>query len=168
MGLRPWRQRVGEPLVGSEVLSRIGNASTLVQHFGYWPSFEDAELISLEFHRGNHMEVSSSGNWDGRIPETLTATFYVFATEADPESEGRRPAHASLAFSVLRAVSIEGLNYQNPIQGLGVHVEQVAGFRSPFFRVNWGGTSFHHEVSILCGSMSVRDLRPIRSITTRS
>jgi hypothetical protein len=168
MGLRPWRERVVEPLVGSDALSRIGNASALVQHFGHWPSFEDAELISLEFRRGNHMEASSTGDWDGRTPEALTATFYVFAAQADPESEERRPAHALLAFSDLRAVNIEGLNYQNPIQGLGVHVEQVAGFRSPFLRIDWGGTGFHHEVSILCGSMSVRGLRPIRSITSRS
>jgi hypothetical protein len=78
-----------------------------------------------------------NGNWDDRDPPTLEATFYVFDTEAAPDSIDRRPASVSLLFSELHEVQIGGLGYQNTIQGLGIHLERVERLRASCFRVNW-------------------------------
>jgi hypothetical protein len=163
MTLEPWEQRVADPLVAPDVRSQIANSEDLLRHFGRWPTFEDAELVSLQFDRGNHMAVVDRGDWDARKPETLVATFYAFNAEADSDSSDRRPAHVSLLFSGLHEVQLEGLNYQNPIQGLGIHLEHVDRLRADCFRVNWGGTCMGHEVSLLCGTIAVRSVTPIAS-----
>lgn len=69
---------------------------------------------------------------------TLEVTFHVFDAEASPESAHRRPAHVTLAFIDLHAVTIGGLGYQNPIQGLGIHLEAVDQVETSCFRVDWG------------------------------
>jgi hypothetical protein len=170
--LKPWEQRVADPLVAADVLPRIAGGDDLVRHFGCWPPFEDAELISLQFHRGNHMAVVPE-HWGGREPPTLEATFYVFNAEAALDSIDRRPAHVSLVFSELHEVQIDGLNYQNPIQGLGIHLEPVERLKRSCFRVNWGGTGMKHEVSLLCDGIAVRCVTPLvvspnaRGLTSR-
>ena len=156
--MEPWGRRVADPLVASELTSQIAHSDALVRHFGRWPAFEDAELISMRFHRGNHMAVSDRGGWDQRVPPTLEATFYVFNADADADSRERRPAHVSLVFSELHEVQIEGLNYQNPIQGLGIHLERLERLKLACFRVNWGGTGMRHEVSLLCESIAVQSV----------
>ena len=161
--MKPWGQRVVNPLVSAEALRRIVNSDAVVRHFGCWPPFEDAELISLQFDRGNHMAVvfERLPQWDERKPPTLEATFSTFNAEAAPDSTDRRPAHVSLMFYELHEVQIEGLNYQNPIQGLGIHLEQVDRLRGSCLRVNWGGTGMRHEVSLLCAGITVRSVAPL-------
>jgi len=159
--LEPWQQRVRDPLVEHGAISQIANAEELIRHFGHWPPFEDAELISLDFDRGNHLAVVDRGAWNERQPEALEATFYVFNAEVAPESVDRRPARVALVFTGLHEVTIEGLNHQNPIQGLGIHMERLDRLKTSCFRVNWGGTGMMHEVSLLCGAIEVRSLVPI-------
>jgi hypothetical protein len=163
MPLQPWERRIQRPLVGPDLVDRIAHGSDLVQHFGHWPTFEDAELISLHFHRGNHLEVAARAEWENRTPDSLEATFYVFSAEVHPDSAERRPAHVSLVFSDLHDVHIAGLSYQNPIRGLGIHMEHFEPLNSQCFRVNWGGTGMRHEVSLLCGSIAVRSVQSIQS-----
>jgi hypothetical protein len=158
MRLEPWHQRVADPLVAPEVASQIADSGHLVQHFGRWPTFEDAELVSIKFNRGNHMAVAERDDWRQRIPPTLEARFYVFNAEVGPESSERRPAEVSLQFSELHEAQIQGLGCQNPIQGLGIHIEQVESLRQACFRVNWGGAG--HEVSLLCTSIAVCSVEP--------
>ena len=158
--LEPWHHRVGHPLVGSDVVASISHGSDLVRHFGRWPSFEDAELVSLQFQRGNHMAVVESGDWGRRISPALDATFSVFDAEAHPESSERRPAEVTLRFSELHEVHIEGLGYQNPIQGLGIRHERLEPSGLTGFRVDWGGTGMGHEVSLLCTTIAVRSIVP--------
>jgi hypothetical protein len=161
--LKPWDQRVADPLVSADALLRIASSDALVRHFGRWPSFEDAELISLEFDRGNHMAVVDRGDWDARKPETLVATFYAFNAEAAADSRDRRPAHVSLLFSDLHEAQIEGLSYQNPILGLGIHLERIERLKRDCLRVNWGGCMVH-EVSLLCGGITVRSVTPLAEL----
>jgi hypothetical protein len=61
--VEPWHQRVADPLVAPEVVSQVADSGQLVRHFGRWPTFEDAELVSIEFNRGNHMAVAERGDW---------------------------------------------------------------------------------------------------------
>jgi hypothetical protein len=72
----------------------------------------------------------------------------------------RRPAEVLLQFSELHEAQIEGLSYQNSIQGLSIHIEQVESLGEACFRVNWGGTGDGHEVSLLCTSIAVRSVEP--------
>ena len=40
-------------LTDEEILLQVPGASALVQLFGYWPSFHDAEVISVKLHRNS-------------------------------------------------------------------------------------------------------------------
>ena len=159
--LEPWEHRVRDPRVEPGAVSQIANAEELIRHFGHWPPFEDAELVSLHFDRGNHLAVADRGVWNERQPPALEAVFYVFNAEVAAESADRRPAHVVLVFAELHEVTIEGLNYQNPIQGLGVHIETIGRVNASCFRVNWGGTGMSHEVSLLCSEIAVRSVAPL-------
>ena len=50
--MRPPTNRASAGPPTAEVLSRIGHASMLVDRFGEWPTFSDAEVTRLQFNRG--------------------------------------------------------------------------------------------------------------------
>lgn len=156
MPITPWENRAPK-LVEDEagVISEIHNASEATQRFAGWPSFHDAEIVSLHFDRGNHLQVVQEGDWAGRIPENLSA---VFRIPADPPRQPH-PILVTLAFCELHEVEIEGFNYQNPIVDLVIQFEELPRVGTRCFRVDWGG-SMGHEVSILCGAIAVQAIQP--------
>jgi hypothetical protein len=75
---RLWHEREIPKGTPAEVVSAIQGSSLLIDRFGLWPTFEDSEVLALNFDRGNHWWVIKTGAWDRRIAPSLTATFYVF------------------------------------------------------------------------------------------
>ena len=80
-----------------DVVAQIQNAHELVARFERWPSFSDAEVMSLNFERGNHCEIVESRAWSDRIAESVTAIFHVFDESEGFDSPRRRPTVVTLS-----------------------------------------------------------------------
>ncbi|MDD5272611.1 MAG: hypothetical protein PHU14_07830 [Methylovulum sp.] len=66
------------PNTAADIVSEIGQSQLLIERFGDWPSFHDAQVLTLTFDRGNHLQIIKTDAWPERIPESLLAQFYVF------------------------------------------------------------------------------------------
>jgi len=140
--------------------TQIEGANLLVERFGFWPSFEDAEVIALKFERGNHMQVVERGAWAERLGESLAATFLVFDARHALISPARKPTEAVIRFEPLTSFKMSGFNYQNPILGLNISPHDLLQDKSKFL-VQWGGTAMHHEVSFNCERICVLSAKPV-------
>jgi hypothetical protein len=135
------------------VLELISGRELLIRHLGHWPTFHDFEVVSLTLDRPVIVGVDTD----------LRATFFVFDLYKAPDDPERKQGTAELLFGAVSDVRIDGFNHQNPI--IGISIEPSPGFEGRRFRVAWGGTCMHHEVSFTCGSISVVrvvDLNPFR------
>jgi hypothetical protein len=140
--------------IAPEALALISGRELLIQHLGYWPTFHDFEVLSIELNRAL---VSATTN-------DLRATFLVFDLNKSPDDPERKQGSAEFLFEDVDDLQIVGFNHQNPILGLVIGPsEPIGGERR--FRVDWGGTCMPHEVSFSCGRISVLrviDLNPFR------
>jgi hypothetical protein len=57
------------------VVPDILGADRVVAYFGRWPSFHDAEIVSVHINRGSTSTVSLTRAVDGRDPSIVTFTF---------------------------------------------------------------------------------------------
>jgi len=152
---KAWEDRTSDTLVTAEALALIQDGQLLISRFGEWPGFEDAEILSMNFDRGNHEWVIKTGNWDRRVPPSLTASFYVFDASYSDADPRRRPSEATIRFEEFQTFEMDGFNYQNPIIGLSLAVQYSQALKTDLLFVNWGGTGMQHEVSFLCASARV-------------
>ncbi|MSP40329.1 MAG: hypothetical protein EXR70_17715 [Deltaproteobacteria bacterium] len=158
---KPWDERIVEELTPPEVVAAIEGADLLIECFGEWPSFEDAEVLALNLDRGNHWWVLETGKWDQRIPPRLTATFYVFDFRYSGDAPERKPTEAVIRFEEFEDFEIDGFNHQNPIVGLGIKYLFSKNLKKNLFSVDWGGTGIKHEASFTCGRIQVISVEPI-------
>jgi hypothetical protein len=96
--------------------SRIPGASDFVAWFGYWPSFHDAEVTSIELVRSGASRV----------------TVHVFEATDEVNAKGqyvcRRHAVVSFFVNGIRELTLTAFNQQNVLSGLQLDsVEQ--GYR---------------------------------------
>ena len=93
------------------VEDEIENADLLRNIFGEWPSFHDAEIVSMRLERGP-------------LAPFLEAAIHVFkmTSEIDPQGFYILTNHtlATIRFSGIVHCELEGFNHQNAIDGLGV------------------------------------------------
>lgn len=158
---KKWDERTLEELTPPEVVAAIEGANLLVERFGEWPTFEDAEVLALNLDRGNHWWVLETGEWERRIPESLTATFYVFDFRYSDDNANRKPTKAVIRFEGLEDFEIDGFNHQNPIVGLGIKYLFSKNLNKNLFSVDWGGTGIRHEASFTCELIQVMSVEPM-------
>lgn len=136
--------------------TQIRGHELLVSHLGYWPTFEDFEVISMNLERAPWTEAAS---------RDLRATFSGFdinKSQTDPE---RKPSLIEIQFEEISNLQISGFNHQNPITGLTIN-QQGDGE----FEIRWGGSALKHDVSFTCKQISVLrviDLNPFRKSLAR-
>ncbi len=148
----PSSERTDHETISPEVLALISGRELLIEQLGYWPTFEDFEVLSILLERA----VISAAACDLRV------TFFVFDLNKAPDDPERRQASAEFLFENIDALHIEGFDHQNPIIGLSIVPCEGEEHR---FRVTWGGTGLQHEVSFTCGRVAVLrvvDLNPFR------
>lgn len=162
---KSWEQRTLHELIDPKAIELIEGADLLLNRFGDWPTFEDAEVLSLSFDRGNHWWVLETGEWSRRVPPSLIATFYVFDSRYAEHAPERKPTKVSIQFYEFREVEIDGFNYQNPIVGLGIKLTYSADLKKTLFSIDWGGTAIPHEVSFSCERIHVLSAEPMVWLT---
>lgn len=91
----------------------IENANLILDWFGFWPSFHDSEVISINLHRSLH------GKEKGPF---LTACFYAFqmTSEVDEKSFYKLIKHCviELEFENVESVELDEFNHQNALDGV--------------------------------------------------
>lgn len=91
----------------------IENSTLVTDWFGYWPSFHDSEIISINLHR------SLRGIENGAI---LSASIYSFqmTSELDENSFYKLIKHCviELEFLNIESFELEGFNHQNAIDSI--------------------------------------------------
>jgi len=94
----------------------VAGASELVSWFGYWPSFHDAEVLSIHLNRSGESAVAIlTWHTTNRVDERS----YFIDTK-----------HFIVTFILegIQAVQLADFNHQNVISGLSLE-ETAAGFR---------------------------------------
>ena len=79
----------------------IENSSSVVQYFGHWPSFHDAEVVSMQFDRGE------PGYWP------IIHIRFQLTDECE----------IVLLFQNVHEYELDGFNCQNVVSGLRFHKE---------------------------------------------
>lgn len=89
-------------------LEAIEGAKDLSDWFGYWPSFHDAEVISLHLNRG--------------AASSLVLHTWEMTKEVDKQGYYVLAKHVLVEFVMGQVVdlSLSGFNHQNVVFGLGV------------------------------------------------
>ncbi|MDU0370104.1 Imm50 family immunity protein [Hymenobacter endophyticus] len=92
------------------VIGRIANASLVLEHFGYWPNFHDAEVKKVTFEAN-----------PGYYP-TVTFVLAAFETTASTDERGyfRQAKHCEieLRFTGIKEIDFDGFGHQNVIFSL--------------------------------------------------
>jgi hypothetical protein len=133
------------------VLAEVNGGNLLLERFGVWPTFEDFEVVSLRFERGNATKIFETKAWSELIEPGLIVVFFGFDIRYSPENAKRKPSLITMRFQgAFERFAFDGFNHQNPISGLHLALEYSENLRKNLIAVDWGGTGVHHEVSFTC------------------
>jgi hypothetical protein len=122
----------------------------LTEIFGRWPSFHDAEIISIRLER------CGRDQWEGPVAHVSVHVFEGYReNEESPTIKWRNHTIVTLRFAPVVEMSLSGLNQQNAIRDLtfesaGPENKNVT-WVGPAYRVNFQ-PSFGVGISFVCGS----------------
>lgn len=145
-----WRRR--RTLV--ENAGDIIGASKLVEIFGYWPTFHDAEVLWLRLDRQSYQKDS---------PPSLDAGIHVFemTNEVGPDGAYLLQKHtlAHLQFRGVEALRLEYFNHQNALFGLRISNVRDCQLGWVRWEVDFDG-SFGVNASFQCHDIEVMSATP--------
>ena len=122
---------------------KIENAGLLTTRFGLWPTFHDAEVISVQLNRDS---------------VTLTATVYVFLRSGETDDAGfykrERESIVTLLFVDLEDLELSSFNHQNVLQALLLEPEGTK------LRVSFVGI-YGVQIRFLCSHARVLEVLPL-------
>jgi hypothetical protein len=119
----PWLERPIPENTEPKIISVIEQSQLLIDRFGDWPSFHDAEVMKLTFESGNFLRITETNAWYEFIRESLTAQFYVFDWRYGTEYPPYRETLVTLRFAGFERFGLDRFSYQNPIIRLGITYE---------------------------------------------
>ncbi|MBO3269828.1 hypothetical protein F1C16_07845 [Hymenobacter sp. NBH84] len=120
------------------VVAEIENVHLITEYFGHWPSFHDAEIISVCFTR------DVQAGWS-----TILMQLYV----CEKWNESVNCGVVDLEFLRVHVSELDGFNHQNVI--FNVELSKEAGL------VQWQNTtSYGAEIFIAAEMIRVKSVRP--------
>lgn len=139
----------------------IQGSEKLLQIFGDWPSFHDAEIINLHLWRGN----VDPGRNVYQFP-VLTLDVHHWELTREVDAKGflvlRHHTRTTLTFSDVQTVELKGFNQQNAILSLSIKRLERAEMPSPYFSVEIQA-AFGLEASFTCLGVEVTTTTPCTS-----
>lgn len=130
-------------------LELITGADQLVERFGCWPSFHDAEVILLTLHRHGD---------NGPIAEMVVHT-WLMTDKVDERGYYLLKKHTLVrfVFEGLTTNELSGFNRQNVLFGLELAPETVEGKQA--FRITID-PSYGLGGTLICGRLLVAEVTP--------
>jgi hypothetical protein len=105
--------------------SLIQNSEKLTTFFGVWPSFHDAEVIELNFWRGD----VKPGDWDDRnVFPVLTVKIRILEATQGAATHSGNDVLATLRFHDVDDFKMEQFNHMNDIVELSIGVQERGEF----------------------------------------
>lgn len=137
-----------------ELLAQIPGADRLVERFGHWPSFHDAEILRLVLDRAG----SGPDHANAPTSELLIHTWRS-TKQVDARGYYVREKHTLVRFRLERVHDLElaALTEQNVISSLRITPEEVEG--RPAFRVGLS-PCYGLAGSLLCGRVVIAEITP--------
>lgn len=100
-------------------LQQIAGVDQVINWFGFWPSFNDSEVLRITMERQVGEEQCCFG---------YLVDFITFDARVDPSDERRKNSLLTLFFKRPVKVSLSGFNYQNALNGLWIWREDAKFF----------------------------------------
>ena len=135
------------------VINKIKGSAKLIALYGFWPSFDSAEVISMNFSRGNTLDCIEKNDWNNKTGVRLEVEMVLSETPLD--SLRKINCNIQFCFDDIADFAMEGFNYQNPLRSLGVREMYISRLKDNYFRVDWGGAAIRHDVSVVCKYISL-------------
>lgn len=128
----------------------FSNAALLMDRFGTWPSFHDAEVIRIELSRKPDVAISME--------------VYLFATSSQLDDRGyyRREQESIVTF-IFRGVqelTLLDFNEQNVLQELAISRQEDGNLRVQIF------ASYGLNGSFLCANAEIAHVQPVELRTS--
>ncbi|HEY7405663.1 MAG TPA: Imm50 family immunity protein [Candidatus Angelobacter sp.] len=145
---------------------KIKKSQLLTDIFGYWPSFHDAEVNSIELQRAQ----------DGSDHPTLRARIYVFEMTREVDDRGfyvlKNHTLVTFLFRGVDESQIKSFNHQNVLWGLEIIDLSSRQLESLKFEVHFV-PSFGVEAEFKCKAVEIEAVermvtRDIRSFAGQS
>jgi len=141
-----------------DIQAFIEGSQKLIDIFGYWPSFHDAEILELTFWRGE-MEPEA-----GRcVFPVLRVALHVWELTNQTNPQGslviRHHTLTKLRFHDVNDFRMEGFNHQNTILGLSVTRKERSQGPSPIFVVHFD-PAFGMGAAFTCMRVEVLEAVP--------
>ena len=132
-------------------MTTIQDAQKLIEVFGIWPSFHDAEVLSIRLDRG------------GPDGPTLELRIHVFEATSEVDAAGyyvlRNHTEVTLRFADVALDALSGFNQQNVIFELEVSTVDALLHDGRSMSVALT-PSFGVEAEFFCSTAWVTDVRP--------
>jgi hypothetical protein len=129
----------------------VTNADALTQIFGYWPSFHDAEVLTMCLDRAGD---------DG---PSLEARIHVFEMTDQVDERGyyvlRKHTLVTLRFADILLRNLQWFNNQNSLSGLRVYEAGEEAIDGRAIGVSFGA-NYGVEADLLCRSAAVVKVEP--------
>lgn len=142
----------------SDISSLIVGSGKITSIFGEWPSFHDAEVHELHFHRG-HIDTTVDLY---EFPH-LTAKLQVGFIAKDVEGTGYFPVPnhilVTIKFSTVDDFKMEGFNHQNAIFELFIEQKTRDEGPTPYFVVEFV-QAFGVAATFTCLNVEVLETAP--------
>lgn len=131
-----------------QVESKFKNSKAVTDIFGYWPSFHDAEVLSLELQRA----------YDDVPRATLKARIYVFEITKEVDDRGylvlRNHTIVDMLFRAIDESRITSFNHQNVLWGLEISDITSRQLEHLHFQVHFS-SSFGVEAEFKCKAIEI-------------
>ncbi len=128
----------------------VTNARALTDVFGYWPSFHDAEVLSMYLDR------------EGSDGPSLEARVHVFEMTDRVDERGfyvlTKHTLVTLRFSDILLRELRWFNNQNSLSGLGIFEVDPATNEGRRIGVSFGA-NYGVEADLVCGSTAIVAIR---------
>jgi Immunity protein 50 len=138
----------------SNIADKIEHSKLLTDVFGRWPSFHDAEVVSLELSRESK----------GISQPNLKARIHVFEATPEVDSQGfyilKNHVLVSFLFSGIDESTVTGFNQQNVLWDLAIIDISSKQLEYLKFEVHFS-SSFGVEAEFKCRSVEVESVKPI-------
>ena len=138
-----------------KTVENITGAKKVTAVFGHWPSFHDAELLSLRLERSSHR--------DGCHGPTLDALVHAFEMTSEVGADGcyvlRHHVLIHLRFLDVVELEMNGFNHQNALAGLALTDLRDRQMEHVRWAVRFDG-SFGVEASFQCYEVEVVSVTP--------